>query len=125
MTTCELDYYRWEQWLFISAYKKGLIYRKNAWVNWDPIDQTVLANEQVVDGRGWRSGALIERKEIAQWFIKTRDYAEALLADLDTLTDWPSQVKTMQTNWIGRSEGLLVSFSNHQQPNIRSVYDTP
>jgi leucyl-tRNA synthetase len=110
VTTCNSDYYRWEQWFFTRLFKKGLVYKKNATVNWDPIDQTVLANEQVIDGRGWRSGALVEQKEIPQWFIKITDYAEQLLADLDKLPDWPSQVKTAQRNWIGRSEGVEISF---------------
>lgn len=110
ITTCDPDYYRWEQWFFIQLYKKGLVYKKNAIVNWDPVDQTVLANEQVVDGRGWRSGALVERKEISQWFIKITAYADELLEDLDTLQEWPNQVKQMQRNWIGRSEGCEISF---------------
>ena len=110
LATCKPEYYKWEQWFFTKLYEKGLVYKKNATVNWDPIDQTVLANEQVVDGRGWRSGALVERKEIPQWFIKITDYAEELLADLEQLNEWPEQVKTMQRNWIGRSEGLEVPF---------------
>ncbi|MCY4046083.1 MAG: leucine--tRNA ligase [Cellvibrionales bacterium] len=110
LATCDPDYYRWEQWFFTQLYEKGLVYKKMATVNWDPVDQTVLANEQVVDGRGWRSGALIERKEIPQWFIKITDYAEELLKDLDQLDGWPEQVKTMQRNWIGRSEGLEITF---------------
>ncbi|MCY7297117.1 leucine--tRNA ligase [Alteromonas sp. a30] len=109
--TCDPDYYRWEQWFFTRLYEKGLVYKKNATVNWDPIDQTVLANEQVVDGRGWRSGALVEQKEIPQWFIKITDYAEELLKDLDQLEDWPDQVRAMQRNWIGRSEGVELSFN--------------
>ncbi len=108
--TCKPDYYRWEQWLFIKLYQKGLVYRKNAIVNWDPVDQTVLANEQVVNGRGWRSGALIERREIPQWFIKITAYADELLDGLDKLEHWPEQVRTMQRNWIGRSEGLEIHF---------------
>lgn len=110
ITTCMPEYYRWEQWFFIRLFEKGLVYKKNAVVNWDPVDQTVLANEQVVDGRGWRSGALIERKEISQWFIKITAYADELLHDLDTLTGWPEQVKQMQRHWIGRSEGAMVYF---------------
>lgn len=110
VTTCKSDYYRWEQWFFTRLFEKGLVYKKNATVNWDPVDQTVLANEQVIDGRGWRSGALVEQKEIPQWFIKITDYAEQLLVDLDKLPDWPSQVKTAQRNWIGRSEGVEISF---------------
>ncbi len=125
ITTCQPDYYHWEQWFFIQLYKKDLVYKKNAIVNWDPVDQTVLANEQVIDGRGWRSGALVERKEIPQWFIKTRQYAEELLNDLDELPNWPEQVKTMQRNWIGRSEGLEVQFetSLSSTPNL-TVYTT-
>ena len=110
LATCKKDYYRWEQWFFTKLYEKGLVYKKNATVNWDPVDQTVLANEQVIDGRGWRSGAIVERKEIPQWFIKITDYAEELLDDLDQLTDWPEQVKTMQRNWIGRSQGVEMTF---------------
>lgn len=110
ITTCDPEYYRWEQWFFIRLYEKGLVYKKNAVVNWDPVDQTVLANEQVVDGRGWRSGALVERREISQWFIKITAYADELLRDLDTLDKWPAQVKQMQRNWIGRSEGCEIYF---------------
>ena len=110
LATCKQDYYRWEQWFFTRLFDKGLVYKKNATVNWDPIDQTVLANEQVIDGRGWRSGALVEQKEIPQWFIKITHYAEQLLADLDKLSDWPQQVVTAQRNWIGRSEGVDVTF---------------
>ncbi|MDP5041752.1 MAG: leucine--tRNA ligase, partial [Paraglaciecola sp.] len=101
---------RWEQWFFTRLYEKGLVYKKNSTVNWDPIDQTVLANEQVIDGRGWRSGALVEQKEIPQWFIKITDYAEELVNDLEQLTEWPDQVRTMQKNWIGRSEGVEITF---------------
>ncbi|MEQ3660889.1 MAG: leucine--tRNA ligase [Glaciecola sp.] len=110
LATCKQDYYRWEQWFFTRLFDKGLVYKKNATVNWDPIDQTVLANEQVIDGRGWRSGAEVEQKEIPQWFIKITDYADQLLADLDKLSDWPQQVVTAQRNWIGRSEGVDVTF---------------
>lgn len=110
VATCRPEYYRWEQWFFTKLYEKGLVYKKMSTVNWDPVDQTVLANEQVVDGRGWRSGALIEQKEIPQWFIKITDYADELLSDLDQLDEWPEQVKTMQRNWIGRSEGVEATF---------------
>ena len=110
LATCRPEYYRWEQWFFTKLYEKGLVYKKMATVNWDPVDQTVLANEQVIEGRGWRSGALVERKEIPQWFVKITDYAEELLADLDKLEHWPEQVKTMQRNWIGRSEGVELQF---------------
>ena len=109
LATCKPEYYRWEQWMFTRLMEKGIAYKKSAPVNWDPVDQTVLANEQVIDGRGWRSGALVERREIPQWFLRITDYAEELLADLDTV-DWPEQVKTMQRNWIGRSEGMEVEF---------------
>ena len=114
IATCHPDYYRWEQWLFLQLYKKGLVYRKNSEVNWDPVDQTVLANEQVIDGRGWRSGALVERRQIPQWFLKITDYAEQLLNDLDQLTDWPSEVIRMQKHWIGRSEGVELTFALQQ-----------
>jgi leucyl-tRNA synthetase len=110
LATCDPDYYRWEQWFFTQLYARGLVYRKTAVVNWDPIDQTVLANEQVIDGRGWRSGALVERREIPQWFVRITAYADELLADLDRLEGWPEAVKTMQRNWIGRSEGLRIRF---------------
>lgn len=124
IATCKPDYYKWEQWFFTKLYEKGLVYKKNSTVNWDPVDQTVLANEQVVDGRGWRSGALVERKEIPQWFIKITDYAEELLGDLDQLDEWPEQVKTMQRNWIGRSEGLEFSFELKGREDKLSVYTT-
>ncbi len=124
VATCKPEYYKWEQWFFTKLYEKGLVYKKNSTVNWDPVDQTVLANEQVVDGRGWRSGALVERKEIPQWFIKITDYAEELLADLDKLDEWPEQVKTMQRNWIGRSEGLEFSFQLKGRDDLLSVYTT-
>ena len=109
--TCEPDYYRWEQWFFTRLYEKGMVYKKMATVNWDPVDCTVLANEQVIDGRGWRSGALVERKEIPQWFIKITEYADELISSLDELTEWPEQVKTMQKNWIGKSRGADIRFS--------------
>ena len=98
--TCDSEYYRWEQWLFLKLLEKGVAYRKTATVNWDPVDQTVLANEQVVDGMGWRSGAPVERREMDQWFMRITDYAEELLTSLDNLTGWPESVKSMQRNWI-------------------------
>ncbi len=110
LTTCKPAYYKWEQWFFTRLFEKGLVYKKMSTVNWDPVDQTVLANEQVIDGRGWRSGALVERKEIPQWFIKITAYAEELINDLDKLPNWPEQVKTMQRNWIGKSRGLDMRF---------------
>ena len=121
--TCDPDYYRWEQWFFTRLFRKGLVYKKAAWVNWDPVDQTVLANEQVIDGRGWRSDALVERRELSQWFVKITDYAEELLRDLDNLPGWPDKVKTMQRNWIGRSEGLELTFTMKGAEDIR-VYTT-
>ncbi|WP_411358760.1 leucine--tRNA ligase [Pseudidiomarina salilacus] len=124
LATCQPDYYRWEQWFFTKLYEKGLVYKKNATVNWDPIDQTVLANEQVIDGKGWRSGAPVEQKEIPQWFIKITDYADELLADLDQLDGWPEQVKIMQRNWIGRSEGVEIDFSIIDSDEHLTVYTT-
>ncbi|XID74250.1 leucine--tRNA ligase [Alkanindiges sp. WGS2144] len=111
IATCTPEYYRWEQWLFVQLYKKGLIYRKLSTVNWDPVDQTVLANEQVIDGRGWRSGALVEKRDIPMYYFRITDYAQELLDDLDQLTEgWPQQVLTMQRNWIGRSTGMDITF---------------
>ncbi len=124
LATCKPDYYRWEQWFFARLYEKGLVYKKMSTVNWDPVDQTVLANEQVVDGRGWRSGALVEQKKIPQWFIRITDYAEELLNDLDTLEDWPEQVKTMQRNWIGKSTGVELNFPLKDREDALTVYTT-
>ncbi|SFF36911.1 leucyl-tRNA synthetase [Fontimonas thermophila] len=122
--TCRPSYYRWEQLLFTRLMKKGLVYRKNAVVNWDPVDQTVLANEQVVDGRGWRSGAPVERKEIPQWFLRITAYAQELLDELDRLPGWPDAVKTMQRNWIGRSEGLELQFAVEGEAEPLTVFTT-
>jgi leucyl-tRNA synthetase len=108
--TCSPEYYRHQQWLFTKLYEKGIIYRKNGVVNWDPIDQTVLANEQVIDGKGWRSGATVIKKEIPMYYFKITDYASELLDDLDKLDGWPDQVKTMQRNWIGKSKGMEITF---------------
>ena len=110
LATCKPEYYRWEQWLFTRLYAKGLIYKKLGTVNWDPVDQTVLANEQVIDGRGWRSGALIEKREIPMYYMRITAYAEELLSELDTLTGWPEQVRLMQKNWIGKSTGVRLAF---------------
>ena len=110
IATCKPEYYRWEQWLFIRLFEQGLIYRKNATVNWDPVDETVLANEQVIEGRGWRSGALVEKREIPMYFMRITSYAEELLTGLDQLPGWPDQVKTMQRNWIGKSFGVRFAF---------------
>ena len=123
--TCDPEYYRWEQWLFVRLYDKGLVYRKNAMVNWDPVDQTVLANEQVVEGRGWRSGALVERREMAQWFLKITDYAEELLTELDQMEGWPESVKSMQRNWIGQSFGAEIDFRvNDAAATVLTVFTT-
>jgi leucyl-tRNA synthetase len=111
IATCSPSYYRHQQKLFLDLLKKGLAYRKSSKVNWDPVDQTVLANEQVIDGRGWRSGALVEQRELTQWFFKITDYAEELLSDLDTLVNWPEKVRLMQANWIGKSEGMLIRWA--------------
>ena len=108
--TCAPSYYRWEQWFFLRLYERGLVYRKNALVNWDPVDNTVLANEQVIDGKGWRSGAAVEQKEIPHWFMKITAYADELLEELHRLPDWPQQVRTMQQNWIGKSSGARIVF---------------
>ena len=116
--TCDPEYYRWEQWFFTKMFEQGLVYKKAAWVNWDPVDQTVLANEQVVDGKGWRSGVPVERRQLSQWFVKITDYAEELLGELDYLTGWPDKIKTMQRNWIGRSEGVELTFP---MPEFRGV----
>ncbi len=123
LATCKPDYYKWEQWFFTKLYERGLVYKKESEVNWDPIDQTVLANEQVIDGRGWRSGALVEKKKIPQWFIKITDYAEELLSGLDDLDGWPDSVKTMQRNWIGKSVGAEVEFAVEGNENL-SVFTT-
>ncbi len=121
--TCDPQYYKWEQWFFTRLFRKGLVYKKAAFVNWDPVDQTVLANEQVINGRGWRSDALIERRELAQWFVKITDYAEELLEFLDKLPGWPDKIKTMQRNWIGRSEGVQIQFQLDGTETV-SVYTT-
>jgi leucyl-tRNA synthetase len=122
--TCRPDYYVHEQRMFTRLLKKGLVYRKNSVVNWDPVDQTVLANEQVIDGRGWRSGAVVEKREIPQWFLKITAYAQELLDGLDALPGWPDSVKTMQRNWIGRSEGLEFAFDVAGGDEKLSVYTT-
>jgi leucyl-tRNA synthetase len=123
LATCDPAYYRWEQWLFTRMLNKGLAYKKLAVVNWDPVDQTVLANEQVIDGRGWRSDAPVERREIPQWFLRITDYAEELLHELDEL-DWPDSVKIMQRNWIGRSEGVEVEFAIEGGADALKIYTT-
>ena len=124
VTTCRPEYYKWEQWFFTKLYEKGLVYKKTSAVNWCPNDQTVLANEQVVEGCCWRCSTPVERKEIPQWFIKITAYAEELLNDLDTLESWPEQVKTMQRNWIGRSEGVEFDFAVENYTDKLRVYTT-
>lgn len=124
LATCDPDYYRWEQWFFTRLYEKGLVYKKTAMVNWDPVDQTVLANEQVIDGKGWRSGATVERREIPQWFLKITAYADELLEDLEKLPGWPDAVRTMQANWIGRSEGIEVDFKVVDSDSTLTIYTT-
>ncbi len=122
IATCKPDYYRWEQWLFTRLFKKGVIYKKLASVNWDPIDHTVLANEQVIDGRGWRSGALVEKRDIPMYFFRITQYAEELLEGLDTLPGWPEQVKTMQRNWIGKSHGVRFAFPYTHDGNTDKLW---
>jgi leucyl-tRNA synthetase len=124
LATCDPEYYRWEQWFFTRLFRQGVVYKKTALVNWDPVDQTVLANEQVIDGKGWRSGAAVERREIPQWFLKITDYADELLADLDQLDGWPDQVRTMQRNWIGRSEGIEMQFGIAGRDATLPIYTT-
>ncbi len=124
LATCRPDYYRWEQWLFTRLFARGLVYQRNAEVNWDPVDQTVLANEQVIDGRGWRSGAPVERREVRQWFLRITAYAEELLDEIERLQGWPEAVRTMQRNWIGRSEGVELTFSVPGVNTPLSVFTT-
>lgn len=121
--TCDPDYYRWEQWLFTVMFRKGLVYRKSAWVNWDPVEQTVLANEQVIDGKGWRSGEPVERRELEQWFIRITAYAEELLDTLEDMPGWPDKIKIMQRNWIGRSHGVELTFPRNGADGL-TVYTT-
>ena len=123
--TCDEDYYKWEQWLFCELYKRGLVIREEAEVNWDPVDKTVLANEQVIDGKGWRSGAEVVKKTINQWALKIEDYAEELLSELDNLHGWPEQVRQMQRNWIGKSEGMEFSFETSTSDLIKVFTTRP
>ncbi len=124
LATCNPDYYKWEQWLFSRLIDKGLAYRKTASVNWDPLDQTVLANEQVIDGKGWRSGVIVEKRNIEQWFLRITDYAQELLDDLDKLSGWPERVLTQQRNWIGRSEGVQINFQLENSEDKIEIYTT-
>ena len=121
ISTCSPDYYKHQQKLFLDLYDKGLVYRKESYVNWDPVDQTVLANEQVIDGKGWRSGAIVERKKLNQWFFKISYFSEELLSDLTTLNEWPEKVKIMQKNWIGRSYGCEIDFKIEGSKEIESI----
>lgn len=124
ISTADPRYFKWEQWFFLKLLKKGLVYRKLSEVNWDPVDKTVLANEQVIDGKGWRSGALVERKKIPQWFLKITDFAEDLLNDIDKLEGWPESVKLMQKNWIGKSKGLNINFVSENSSEIFTAFTT-
>src|ERR1700704_4853604 len=126
LATCSPDYYKWNQWFFTRLFKKGIAYKKTGVVNWDPVDQTVLANEQVIEGRGWRTGALVEKREIPMYFLRITSYAEERLAGLDDLPGWPEQVKLMQKNWIGRSEGVKVGFEYEieNQKRVMWVFTT-
>ena len=124
LATCNKDYYQYQQELFIDLYNAGLAYKKDALVNWDPIDQTVLANEQVIDGKGWRTGATVEKKVLSQWFFKITNYADELLNDLKKLNLWPEKVKTMQKNWIGKSIGAEVKFKVVGKEEYLNIYTT-
>jgi len=121
ISTCSSDYYKHQQKFFLDLYDKGLVYRKENYVNWDPIDETVLANEQVIDGRGWRSGALVERKKLNQWFFNISKFSEELLVGLEKLNEWPNKVKTMQKNWIGKSFGCEVDFKVSGNPEVKNI----
>jgi leucyl-tRNA synthetase len=110
LATCDPAYYKWNQWFFLKMLEKGIAYKKTGMVNWDPVDQTVLANEQVIDGRGWRTGAPVEKREIPTYYLRITDYADELLEYLDKMPGWPERVKTMQANWIGKSEGVRFAF---------------
>ena len=122
--TCSPDYYKFEQKMFLDFYKAGIAYKKETLVNWDPVEQTVLANEQVVDGRGWRSGAEVEKKKMKGWFLKISDFAEDLLNEIDNLKEWPERVKTMQRNWIGKSNGATINFSINNSDDKVEIYTT-
>src|SRR5829696_2995615 len=126
IATCDPSYYKWNQWLFLKMLEKGIAYRKTQVVNWDPVDQTVLANEQVIDGKGWRTGAVVEKREIPMYFFRITAYAEELLGALDNLPGWPEQVKLMQKNWIGKSEGVRIGFEYllENKKNVLWVFTT-
>ena len=110
LSTCDPAYYKWNQWFFLKMLEKGIAYKKTGVVNWDPVDQTVLANEQVIDGKGWRSGAPVEKREIPMYYLRITDYADELLDNLDRMTGWPERVRVMQANWIGKSHGVRFAF---------------
>src|SRR3954469_19470584 len=126
LATCMPDYYKWNQWFFLRMLEKGIAYKKTGVVNWDPVDQTVLANEQVIDGRGWRTGALVEKREIPMYYLRITQYAQDLLDELDRMTEWPERVRAMQANWIGRSEGVRIGFPYELegQQHVLSVFTT-
>src|SRR4029077_7138382 len=115
LATCDPDYYRWNQWLFLRMLEKGIAYKKAGVVNWDPVDRTVLANEQVIDGKGWRSGAPVEKREIPMYYLRITDYADELLDNLPQMTGWPERVRAMQANWIGKSHGVRFAFPHDIQ----------
>ena len=121
ISTCSPDYYKHQQKLFLEFYDKGLVYRKENYVNWDPVDQTVLANEQVIDGKGWRSGAQVERKKLNQWFFNISKFSNELLSSLDELVHWPNKVKIMQKNWIGKSFGCEINFQIKGDENLKEI----
>ena len=121
ISTCSEDYYKHQQAFFLELYEKGLVYRKENYVNWDPVDETVLANEQVIDGRGWRSGAIVERKKLNQWFFNISKFSSDLLKGLDNLDQWPNKVKTMQKNWIGKSFGCEIDFQVETKLPIKKI----
>ncbi len=125
IATCHPGYYRHQQQLFLEMLEAGLVYRRNSVVNWDPVDHTVLANEQVIDGRGWRSGASVEKRELSQWFFKITDFNDDLLTSLKTLERWPERVRLMQENWIGRSEGVRLTFALRARDETLEVYTPP
>ena len=124
ISTCNEEYYKHQQKLFIDLYKAGLIYKKDSYVNWDPVDETVLANEQVIDGKGWRSGAIVEKRKLSQWFLKITNFSKELIEDLNKLSDWPDKVKTMQKNWIGISEGAEIIFKVDGLEKLITIYTT-
>ena len=124
IATCHPEYYKHEQKFFIDMFKAGLAYKKEAEVNWDPVDKTVLANEQVIDGKGWRSGAVVEKKKLSQWFLKISKYSDELLNDLDNLENWPNKVKIMQSNWIGKSIGAEIDFNVSEKKKKIKIFTT-